>query len=254
MLIEQTVDKMVSMKMHKMAESFKERIARTDHRSLDKSEFIGLLIDDEYQDRQNKKMTSRLRGAKFKEVQACVENIDYQCRRGLKKKDILELAQNHWIKKYQNISFTGPAGVGKSYLAQALGNNACRSGFSVLYTRVSKLFLTLITSRADGTYMNKMKKIAKTDVLILDDFGLAPLEDHHKQDLFEIIEDRHGTGSTVITAQLPTEHWHEYLGGGMIGDGICDRLLHNCHNLKLQGESYRKKASDLTQESHSDKS
>ncbi|MCB0411000.1 MAG: IS21-like element helper ATPase IstB [Bdellovibrionales bacterium] len=254
MLTEQTMEKMISMKLYKMAESFKERISRTDHRSLDKSEFIGLLVDDEYQDRQNKKMASRLRTAKFKEVQACIEDVDYKCKRGLLKKDMLELAQHHWIKKHQNISFTGPAGVGKSYLAQALGNNACRAGFSVLYTRVSKLLLTLITSRADGTYVNKMKKISKTDVLILDDFGITPLEEQHKQDLFEIIEDRHGVGSTVLTAQLPTEHWHEYLGGGMIGDGICDRLLHNCHKLKLQGESYRKKASNLTHEGHSDKS
>ena len=227
MLTEQTVDKMISMKMYKMAESFKERLGRTDHRSLDHSEFIGLLVDDEYQNRQNKKMTTRLRGAKFKETQACVENIDYQHKRGLKKKDILELAQNHWIKKHQNIIFTGPSGAGKSYLAQALGNNVCRNGFSVLYTRVSKLLLALITARADGSYSNRMKKIAKTNVLILDDFGLTPLEDYHKQDLFEIIEDRHGVGSTIITAQLPTEHWHEYLGGGMLGDAICDRLLHN---------------------------
>ena len=253
MLTEQTINKMTSMKMFKMAESFKERLSRTDHRSMAHSEFIGLLIDDEYQDRQNKKMASRLRGAKFKDHQACIEDIDYQCRRGLKKKEVLELAQNHWIKKHQNIAFTGPAGVGKSFLAQALGNNACRSGYSVLYTRVSKLLLTLITARADGTYINKMKNISKANVLILDDFGLSPLEDIHKQDLFEIIEDRHGIGSTVITAQLPTSHWHEYLGGGMLGDGICDRILHNCHNLKLQGESYRKRASDLTQDASSEK-
>ena len=253
MLIEQTMDKMISMKMYKMAESFKERIARVDHRSLDKSEFIGLLVDDEYQDRQNKKMFSRLRVAKFKETQACIENIDYKHKRELKKGEVLELAQNHWIKKHQNILLTGPTGVGKSYLAQALGNNACRNGFTVLYTRTSKLLLTLVTARADGTYINKLKKISKADVLILDDFGLTPLEDYHKQDLFEIIEDRNGTGSTIITAQLPTEHWHEYLGGGMLGDGICDRLLHHCHNLKLSGETYRVKASCLTQAGHPEK-
>lgn len=253
MLTEQTVNKMVSMKMYKMAESFKERLGRPDHRSLDNSEFTGLLIDDEYQDRQNRKMASRLRGAKFKQSTACIEDVDYQHKRCLQKKDVLELAQNHWIRKHQNILLTGPSGVGKSYLAQAFGNNACRNGFTVLYTRVSKLLLTLITARADGSYMNRLKQISKVNVLILDDFGLSPLEDHHKQDLFEIIEDRHGVGSTVITAQLPTENWHEYLGGGMLSDGICDRILHNCHELKLQGESYRIKASRLTQEGHSDK-
>jgi DNA replication protein DnaC len=253
MLVEQTMDKLISMKMFKMAESLKERLSRTDHRSLSHSDFIGFLIDDEYQDRQNKKMASRLRGAKFKQASACVEDVDYQHKRGLKKKDVLELCQNDWIKNHQNISFTGPTGVGKSFLAQALGNNACRHGFSVLYTRVSKLLLTLITAKADGTYMNRMKNISKVSVLILDDFGLSPIEDQHKQDLFEIIEDRHGTGSTIITAQLPTENWHEYLGGGMLGDGICDRLLHNCHKLKLNGDddSYRKKIQKkLTQEGH----
>jgi DNA replication protein DnaC len=246
MLTEQTVDKMISMKMYKMAESFKERLARADHRSLDKAEFLGLLIDDEHQDRQNKKMASRLRLAKFKQSSACIEDIDYQYKRSLKKKDVLELAQNHWVKKHQSILFTGPSGVGKSYIAQALGNNACRNGHSVFYTRVSKLLLTLMTAKVDGTYMNKIKKIANVDILILDDFGLSPLEDNHKQDLFEIIEDRHGVTSTIVTAQLPTEHWHEYLGGGMLGDGICDRLLNNCHNLKLSGESYRKKEDNLT--------
>jgi len=246
MLVEQTVEKMTAMKMHKMAESFQQRLGRTDHKSLTSSEFIGFLIDDEYQDRQNKKMASRLRGAQFKESEACIESIDYKHKRGLKKSEVLELAQNHWIKKHQNIVLTGPTGAGKSYLAQALGNNACRNGFRVLYTRVSKLLLSLLTAKAEGTYITKMKKLAKTNVLILDDFGLNSLDEVQRQDLFEVIEDRHGVGSTVITAQLPTTHWHEYLGGGMLGDGICDRLLHNCHKLKLSGETYRVKVNNLT--------
>lgn len=253
MLREQTVDKMISMKMYKMAEAFKDRLGRDDHRSLDHAEFVGLLIDDEYRERQNKKVAAKLRGAKFKEAQACIEDIDYKHTRGLRKQDILELAQNEWIRRHQNVAFTGSSGTGKSYLAQALGNNACRNGHSVLYTRLSKLLVALTVARADGTYSTKMRKIAKTKILILDDFGLTPLEGHQKQDLFEIIEDRHGVGSTIITAQLPIEHWHEYLGGGMLGDGICDRLLHNCHKLKLSGDTYRKKASGLTQGSHSDK-
>jgi len=159
---------------------------------------------------------------------------------------VLELAQNEWIKNHQNLLLTGPSGVGKSYLAQSFGNGACRHGYSVLYTRAAKLLMSLTTSRADGTYISRMKKISKVNVLILDDFGLNPLEDIHKQDLFEIIEDRYGVGSTIVTAQLPTDHWHDYLGGGMLGDGICDRLLHNCHDLKLSGESYRKKEAPLT--------
>ena len=254
MLIEQTVDKLVSMKMYKMAESLKERLSRPDHQSLDKAEFLGLLVDDEFQDRQNKKMTSRLRSAQFKESQACIENIEYHKDRGIKKTTILELAQNHWVKKHQNMVLTGPSGAGKSYLAQAFGNNLCRNGFTVMYTRVSKLLLALSTARVDGTYQHKMKKIAKTNVLVLDDFGLTPIEDAHKQDLFEIVEDRYGVGSTIITAQLPMEHWHEYMGGGMLGDGICDRLIHNCHKLKLQGDSWRKRTADLTSRDSSENS
>ena len=254
MLIEQTVDKLVSMKMYKMAESLKERLSRSDHQSLDKAEFLGLLVDDEFQDRQNKKMTSRLRSAQFKESQACIENIEYHKDRGIKKTTILELAQNHWVKKHQNMVLTGPSGAGKSYLAQAFGNNLCRNGFTVMYTRVSKLLLALSTARVDGTYQHKMKKIAKTNVLVLDDFGLTPIEDAHKQDLFEIVEDRYGVGSTIITAQLPMEHWHEYMGGGMLGDGICDRLIHNCHKLKLKGDSWRKRTADLTSRDSSENS
>ena len=152
------------------------------------------------------------------------------------------------------MALTGPSGAGKSYLAQAFGNNLCRNGFTVMYTRVSKLLLTLSTAQVDGTYQHKMKKIAKTNVLVLDDFGLTPIEEAHKQDLFEIVEDRYGVGSTIITAQLPMDHWHEYMGGGMLGDGICDRLIHNCHKLKLQGDSWRKRTADLTSRGSSENS
>lgn len=255
MLIEQTVDKMMSMQMYKMADSFKERLSRTDHQSLDKAEFLGLLIDDEFHDRQNKKMRARLRTAKFKEAQACIEDIDYDKSRGLKKSEIIELAQNYWVKKNQNITITGPSGSGKSYLAQAFGNNLCRNGFTVMYTRVSRLMLDLAAARVDGTYSRQIKKIAKVNVVVLDDFGLTPLEVVHKQDLFEIVEERYGVGSTIVAGQLPTTHWHEYLGGGMLGDGICDRLIHNCHKIILSdtSESYRKKKSSLTSQKPSGK-
>jgi DNA replication protein DnaC len=241
MLVEETVNKMIKMKMFKMAESLKNRLSRADHGSLSQAEFIGLLVDDEYQERENKKMSARLKNAKFKQSQACIESIDYQDR-NIKKKNILDLAQNEWIKKHQNICITGASGSGKSYLAQALGNNACRSGFTVGYARFAKLLMQLSVARADGTYMSKLKKISKLNVLILDDFGLTPIDDLQKQDLFEIIEDRYSTGSTIIAAQLPTEHWHEYLGGGMLGDGICDRILHNSHKIQLEStDSFRKK-------------
>ena len=246
MLIEQTVEKMMAMKMGKMAESLKERIARPDHQSLSFAEFVGFLVDDEYQHRQNLKLTSRMRRASFKETQACVENIDYQMKRDLSKKTIIELAQNSWIRQHQNLIFTGPSGAGKSYLAQALGHHAVREGFTVLYMRCPKLYHHLTVARADGTYLDKLKMIAKANVIILDDFGVTPIDETKRQDLFELIEDRHGLGSTIVTTQLPTENWHQYLGGGMLGDSICDRLSRNAHKIKLTGPSNRPEIKNLT--------
>lgn len=239
MLIEQTVEKMRLMKMGKMATSLKERIARPDHQSLSSAEFVGFLVDDEFQHRQNIKLDSRMRRASFKETQACIENIDYQFKRDLSKKAVMDLAQNHWIRQHQNIIFTGPTGAGKSYLAQALGHHAVREGFTVIYMRCPKLYHHLTVARADGTYLARLKVLAKTAVIILDDFGVTPIDDEKRQDLFEIIEDRQGVGSTIVTTQLPTENWHQYLGGGMLGDSICDRLLRNAHKIRLSGDSNR---------------
>lgn len=246
MLVEVTVEKMMQMKLHKMATSFKERLSRSDHQELSQSEFMGFLVDDEYQHRQNAKLESRLRCARFKEPDACIENIDHQFRRCLQKKTILDFAQNEWIKKHQNIICTGPSGIGKGYVTQALANHACRAGYSILFVRATIMYSQLQTARADGTYLRKLKTFSKCDVLLIDDFGMSPLDDLSKQDLFEIIEDRHQMKSIIITSQLPTENWHEYLGGGMLGDAICDRLLHQSHRIKLVGESYRKAKEILT--------
>ena len=246
MLIEQTVEKMLVMKMGKMAESLKERISRPDHQSFSFAEFVGFLIDDEYQHRQNLKLTSRMRRASFKEAQACVENIDHQMKRDLPKKTVMDLAQNNWIRQHQNLMFTGPTGAGKSYLAQALGHHAVREGFTVLYLRCPKLYQHLHVARADGSYLSKLKTIAKTNVIILDDFGVTPIDEEKRQDIFEIVEDRQGVGSTVVTTQLPTEKWHQYLGGGMLGDSICDRLLRNGHKIKLTGPTNRPDIKNLT--------
>ena len=246
MLIEQTVEKMRMMKMGKMADSFKERLSRPDHQSLSFAEFIGFLVDDEFQYRQNLKLAGRMRRAQFKESSACVENIDYKMKRDLSKKMVMDLAQNNWIRNHQNLIFTGPTGAGKSYLAQALGNHACREGFTVQYARCPKLYHYLQVARADGSYLAKLKTTAKTNVIILDDFGVTTIDEQKRQDLFELIEDRHGLASTVVTTQLPTEKWHQYLGGGMLGDSICDRLLNNAHKIKLTGDSNRPKNINLT--------
>jgi DNA replication protein DnaC len=248
MLLEPTIEKLVAMKLHGMARSLKERASRPDHADLAVSDFVSFLVDDEWSDRQNRKLAARLRGARFKDPVACIEDIDYQTARGLKKSVLLELLQNHWLGKHQNIVLTGPAGSGKSYLAQAIGNHLCRSGHVVTYMRVTKLAFLLTQIRADGTYMRVMSRIAKARVLLLDDLGIGTLTDQQRADFLEILEDRYGQGSTIITSQMPTTAWHEYFGGGTVADGICDRFLHNAHRIDLRAskDSQRKLRSGLT--------
>lgn len=254
MLIEQTLTKLNAMKLFGMANSLKERTARPDHADLSVSDFVSFLVDDEWTDRQNRKLTSRLRLARFKDPSACVENIDYETARGIKKTKLLEFLQNHWIDKHQNIVLTGPAGSGKSYLAQAIGNHLCRSGYAVTYIRMPKLAVLLTQIRADGTYMRTLERIRKTRVLIIDDLGIGTLTDQQRTDILEVFEDRYAQGSTIITSQLPVSHWHEYLGGGIVADGICDRFIHNAHRIDLQAkESMRKSRTGLTDKEPSGK-
>lgn len=241
MLLEQTNEKLAKMKLFGMLNSVKDRLSRPDHQSLSASELLSFVVDDEWLYRENKKMSSRLREAKFKEQTACIENLDYGAGRGLKKNEVLELAQHRWIAAHQNILVTGPSGAGKSYFAQALGNHACRHGVRVQYIRAPKLLFAFVAARADGTYGNLMKRIAKQQVLIIDDFGLAPLTEQEKQDLVEVAEERYASGSTVITSQLPVNAWHEYLGAGRIADALLDRWIHNAHRFELKSpESLRK--------------
>lgn len=241
MLLEQTYDKLISMKLHGMASSVKERLERADHQSLSKEEFLGLLVDDEWLYRENRKLTTRLKTAKFKQPQASIENIDYRTPRGLHKTQVLELAQNRWIGAHQSVLITGPSGAGKSYLAQAFGLNACRNGFTVQYLRLPTLLAQFVQARAQGTYDRLLKRLSKLSVIIIDDFGLAALDEPERQDLLEAIEERYGTGATLVTSQLPIGDWHEYLGGGRLADAILDRLVHNAHRIELASkESMRK--------------
>ncbi len=205
MLIEQTQTKLRAMKLSQMAKSLEERLTRPDHQDLSVQELMGLIVDDEYIYRENSRLDSRLRGAKFKEKAACMENI----------------------------AFTGPAGSGKSYLAQSLGHQACRQGYRVLYVRLPKLLTALLQSRADGSYANLLKRFERAHVLILDDLGVSELKENERRDTLEIIEDRYGAGSTLITSQLPIKDWHQYFGGGRAADSLCDRLVHNCHRIEL---------------------
>ena len=247
MLMEQTLDKLRTMKLFQMAKSLEERLARPDHRDLAVHELVGLVVDDEFMARENARLSSRLRGAKFKEKEACLEGVDYKAARGFKKQTLLELGQLKWIEKKQNIAFTGPAGAGKSYLAQALGHQACRQGFRVTYVRLPKLLTALLQARADGTYAQLLKRFEKAHVLILDDLGVSELKENERRDILEIIEDRYGVASTIVTSQLPLKDWHEYFGGGRAADSLCDRLVHNCHRVELltDADSLRKTRNGL---------
>lgn len=246
MILEQTLEKLLQMKLHAMAKSIRERLSRPDHQELNFTEMLGLVVDDEWMDRENRKTSRLLKKAQFKLKEATLEAVDFGKGRGIKKAQILELAQLKWIPNKQNISFTGPAGVGKSYLAQVLGNQACRKGYSSMFIRIPRLATDLLQARGDGSYSSYLKQLSKVSVLILDDLGVCPLDDLTKRDLLEIIEDRYGVGSTILTSQLPTEDWFEHLGGAQVADAICDRLLHNCLKFTLFGDSMRK---ELAQES-----
>jgi DNA replication protein DnaC len=241
MLLEQTHDKLIAMKLYGMANALKTRLERLDHQSLTKEEFLSLIVDDEWLYRENRKLVSRLKVAKFKERAAAIEDIDYRTPRGLRKTQVLELAQHRWIKAHQCVILTGPSGVGKSYLAQAFGHHACRNGFSVQYLRLPTLLAQFVQARAQGTYERLLKRLGKLSLLVIDDFGLATLTDIERQDLLEAVEERYGTGATLITSQLPVGDWHAYLGADRVADAILDRLIHNAHRIELRSkESLRK--------------
>jgi DNA replication protein DnaC len=241
MLNEETLHKLRSMRLYQMAKSLEEKVAQSNHADLSAVELIGLIVDDEWMARENAGLAARLRLAKFKD-RAVMEDIDFKASRGLKKQTMLELLQLKWLEQKQNVAFTGPSGAGKSYLAQALGNKACRDGHRVMYLRLPKLLTALLQARADGSYANLLKRFEKTAVLILDDLGVCELKENDRRDLLEIVEDRYGIGSTLITSQLPIKDWHAYFGGGRAADSLCDRLVHNCHRVELSptAESLRK--------------
>ena len=233
MLIEQTLEKLYKMKLYGMHSSVKEKLSKPENADLSFTDMLGILIDDEWIYRENKRMNSRLRNAKFKQKQACIENVTYFNKRGLKKTQVLELAKNQWIENHQNIILTGLSGSGKSYIAQALGNNACRYGFTVHYIRLSRLLFNLLKSRAEGIILEYFKKLSKYDLLIIDDFGISAMDEQAKADLLEIAEDRYSARSTILTSQLPISDWHPYLGGGLVADAILDRLIHNAYKITL---------------------
>ncbi len=241
MLKTQTMEKLQALKLNGMLMGLEEQHASSDYETLSFDERLGLLIDRESIDRENRRLRTRLKQAKLR-LSACFEDIDYRHKRGLDKSLMLSLGTCGWINEYQNIIITGPTGVGKSYLACALAHKACLEGFKCRYYRLPRLFRELHVAKGDGTYLKLMIKISKIQLLIIDDWGLEVLKDQQRNDLLEILEDRHGRRSTIVTSQLPVENWHEVIGNPTLADAILDRLVHNAHKISLDGESMRKKA------------
>jgi DNA replication protein DnaC len=237
MLIEQTFEKLSNMNLVGMIEALKDQMSRPEMNDLSFEERFGMVVDHQHLWKENRRMKRLLEGAKLK-MQAC---IDYKTSRGIDKPVLLSFESCEWVRNYQNVIIVGPTGAGKTYLACALAQRACRTGLSAFYIRAPKLYYALAISRADGSYARVLTKLAKTSVLLLDDLGLAPLTDHERRDLLEVIEDRHGSGSTIITSQLPVENWHEVIGDPTIADALLDRLVHNAHRIRLNGDSMRKK-------------
>jgi DNA replication protein DnaC len=238
MLNQQTMSILHSLKLFGMARGLEERSANTQHAELSHAEFVGLLVQDEKMYRDNLRLKRLLRKAKLRQ-EAALEDIDYGASRGLSQQAILELANPEWISAHRNVLIAGPTGVGKSFVACALGNAAARAGYTVLYVRAPRLFETLQQSRGDGSHLKALAKLSRVQLLIIDDFLLSPLVDWERKDLLEVIEDRYQVGATVIASQCPIKDWHPNLGDPTLADAICDRLLHNSYKIEMRGDSMR---------------
>lgn len=234
------LNKMSHLKLHGMLHSYQSLLDSRQHHDLTHDEFINILIQSEWENRENKKINRHMRLARFRYT-ASIEELNFISNRGLDKTQVLRLADGGFIDKKESILITGPTGVGKSFLASALGHQACQLGYRTLYFNTQKLFSKLKMMKADGSFTREMAKIEKYDLLILDDFGLQALDNTARMILLEIIEDRHGRKSTIISSQLPVAKWYEIIGDSTVADAILDRMVHTAHRLELKGESLRKK-------------
>lgn len=238
MMTEQTISTMNALKLYGMARGFSERLGSPQHAELSHAEFVGLLVQDEKTNRDNQKLKRLLQNAKLKQT-AALEDIDYRHPRGLSKQAMIELSSPQWIPDHRSVLLTGPTGVGKSFIACALGNFAARAGYTVLYARAPRMFATLQQARGDGSHLKAIQKLAKASVLIIDDFLITPLAETERRDMLEIIEDRYGSGSTILTSQCPLKEWHHNIGDPTLADAICDRLFPKAHKIALRGGSIR---------------
>ncbi|PNH95574.1 IS21-like element helper ATPase IstB [Vibrio diazotrophicus] len=244
-MINTTLSQLHQLKLSGMAKALQQQLEQPgQYEELSFSERLQLLADQEVYERDHRKQQRLLKQAQLK-LAATAQDIDYQHPRGLQKSVVTGLLQCDWLRRHQNLLLTGPCGTGKTYIACALANTACLKGFSVKYYRISRLLMELAQTKADGTYHRKLKNLAKLDLLILDDWGLEPLKAAQRNDLMEIMDDRHGSSSTVLISQLPTDQWYQSIGDNTLADAILDRLMHNAHRIKLTGESMRKKLADV---------
>ncbi len=239
MLHHPTMDQLHQLRLTGMAKALASQAQQADISQLSFEERLGLLIDSEMAERESRQNTARLKRAKLKQA-ATPEDVDFHHPRGLDRALFARLMTGRWVADHQNVLICGKTGVGKTFLACALANQACRQGRSAFYVRLPRLLPALAIGRGDGSYVKTLAQLAKTDVLLIDDWGLAPLTDESRRDLLEIFDDRHGTRSTIITSQLPVKHWHEAIGDPTLADAILDRLVHQAHCLNLDGESLRK--------------
>jgi len=240
-----TLDKLQQLKLTGMLRALQEQEGIPDIRTMPFEERLGLMVDREMTERDNRRMQTRLRMAKLKQNSA-LEDIDFKTARGLDRSLIMKLAGCEWVVEHLNVLITGATGLGKTFLACALAHKACREGYSSHYVRLTRLFQELDIGRADGRYAKLMRQFAKADVLIMDEWGLAVLTDQHRRDLLEILDDRYNMRATIITSQLPIAHWHEAVGDPTLADAILDRVVHNAYKINLSGKTMRKEIEKLT--------
>lgn len=244
-MIQQTLDKLYQMKLNGMVEAIKEQLTNPAAATLSFEDRFGMLVDRQWDLKESRGLTRRLQTAKLK-LQAAIEDIDFHTHRGLDKSAILSLGECNFIGARSNIIITGPTGVGKTYLACAIANRACRLKHSVRYFGCGNLLSQTALARADGSFGSLLARLKKTDMLVIDDWGMYPMDAAAARDIFEILEDRISFGSTLIVSQVPVENWYDIIAAPTIADAILDRLVHNAYRIDMQGESMRKKLSNLT--------